>query len=209
MMNQALFFDFDGVILHSVDIKTQAFYEMFLPYGEGIAQQVVAHHTQHGGVSRFEKFKIYYNEYLHKTISEEEIQLLSKQFSALALAKVLNAPFIDGVVDFLENNYQKFDCYIISGTPEIELQQIVTARKLSKYFKGVFGSPKNKINILQEILNTNNYQKNESYFLGDALTDLEAAKHHHLKFILVKGKDNLYLEQLADIVIESFVGLKI
>ena len=55
-------FDFDGVIAESVSAKTDAFREMYLPYGEEIANQVVDYHINHGGVSRFEKFK-YWEKY--------------------------------------------------------------------------------------------------------------------------------------------------
>ena len=36
-----IFFDFDGVIAESVSAKTEAFREMYLPYGIDIANQVV------------------------------------------------------------------------------------------------------------------------------------------------------------------------
>ena len=41
-----IFFDFDGVIAESVDIKTQAFHQMYKIYGEDIAQKVAHHHIQ-------------------------------------------------------------------------------------------------------------------------------------------------------------------
>ncbi|NQU65274.1 MAG: hypothetical protein HQ517_13465 [SAR324 cluster bacterium] len=37
---QAIFWDFDGVIADSVAVKSQAFEEMFAPYGERILNQV-------------------------------------------------------------------------------------------------------------------------------------------------------------------------
>ena len=35
-----IFFDFDGVIAESVSAKTDAFKEMYMPYGEEIAAKV-------------------------------------------------------------------------------------------------------------------------------------------------------------------------
>jgi len=63
-----IIFDFDGVICESVDIKTGAFYEMYLPYGEMIAQKVKEHHIQNGGMSRYDKFE--YLEKNHHKIKE-------------------------------------------------------------------------------------------------------------------------------------------
>ena len=39
-MIKNIFFDFDGVLAESVNIKTDAFYEMFLKYGKDIAEKV-------------------------------------------------------------------------------------------------------------------------------------------------------------------------
>ena len=38
---EAVFFDFDGVILDSVDVKTQAFADMFRQYGPEVERAVV------------------------------------------------------------------------------------------------------------------------------------------------------------------------
>ena len=51
-----LVFDFDGVLADSVDIKADAFAELYSPYGSEIVEQVVAHQLANGGMSRFEKF---------------------------------------------------------------------------------------------------------------------------------------------------------
>ena len=57
-----IFFDFDGVILDSVDCKTQAFEKMYSKYGNDIAKKVKKYHLNNGGVSRFEKFRFWHKE---------------------------------------------------------------------------------------------------------------------------------------------------
>ena len=57
-MIKTIFFDFDGVILNSVNVKTEAFRDMYKQYGDDIAQKVVNHHLANGGVSIFEKFRL-------------------------------------------------------------------------------------------------------------------------------------------------------
>ncbi|MCX5934210.1 MAG: hypothetical protein NTU99_05390, partial [Pseudanabaena sp. LacPavin_0818_WC45_MAG_42_6] len=49
----AIVFDFDGVLVESVDVKTQAFGTLYAEYGDLIVEQVKAYHLLHGGVSRF------------------------------------------------------------------------------------------------------------------------------------------------------------
>ena len=73
MKYDAIFFDFDGVIVDSVHIKTQVFYEMYLPYGKNIAKKAKQHHIENGGVSRFEKFKVYHKDFLGKTLNNDEL----------------------------------------------------------------------------------------------------------------------------------------
>ena len=40
-----IIFDFDGVILDSLDCKTEAFYQMYLPHGEDVANQAADYNT--------------------------------------------------------------------------------------------------------------------------------------------------------------------
>ena len=76
-----IFFDFDGVIVESVSAKTDAFEEMYLPYGKDIAAKVVEYHKLHGGVSRYEKFKYFHKEFLNEVINQEKVDELAIQFS--------------------------------------------------------------------------------------------------------------------------------
>ena len=39
-------FDFDGVLVDSVEIKAKAFNELYRPYGSEIAEKIVFHHIQ-------------------------------------------------------------------------------------------------------------------------------------------------------------------
>ena len=52
-MIKIIFFDFDGVIVESVDIKTKAFAMLFEHEGRDIANRVIDYHLKNSGVSRF------------------------------------------------------------------------------------------------------------------------------------------------------------
>ena len=130
-----IIFDFDGVILDSLDCKTDAFYQMYLPYGKGIASKVREYHISNGGVSRFEKFKIWYKEYLQIDLSEEEIKDLANEFSKLVFEKVINSNPVPGVFEFIKRYHNDFNFYIISGTPHSEIKKICNAIGISDYSK--------------------------------------------------------------------------
>ena len=91
-----MFFDFDGVILDSVDVKTRAFATMLRPYGPEIERAVVDYHLANGGLSRFKKFEYYYEALLKKSIGDEELESLGQEFNKLSMQGVLDSPFIDG-----------------------------------------------------------------------------------------------------------------
>ena len=63
---EVFFFDFDGVIVDSLDIKSQAFGELFKDYGEDVVKKVMDYHLNEGwAMSRYEKFKYYYKNIFH------------------------------------------------------------------------------------------------------------------------------------------------
>jgi HAD superfamily hydrolase (TIGR01549 family) len=173
----AVFFDFDGVILDSVHVKTRAFASMFQQYGPDIEKAVVDYHLAHGGVSRFKKFEHYYQNLLRKPIDEKTMTHLSREFNRLALLDVLKAPFIPGVLETLEDlKRENIPCFVASGTPDEEIKYIVEERNLSPYFLEVHGSPKKKDEILLDIADRYDFNLSACLFIGDAMTDYEAAQ---------------------------------
>ncbi|MFZ4857087.1 MAG: HAD family hydrolase [Desulfuromonadaceae bacterium] len=181
---QAVFWDFDGVVLDSVHVKTRTFARMFNSYGPEIEQAVVEYHLAHGGVSRFEKFKYYYEHLLKLTITEQELITLGEEFSGLALEEVLTAPFIPGALETLQELSRKgIPSYVVSGTPEEEVKRIVFKRALSSFFVEVHGSPRKKAEILADILVRKGYMPEQCLFLGDAMTDYNAAQAVGMRFL--------------------------
>ena len=57
MKIKQIIFDFDGVILNSHIVKTNAFYYVFRKFGEPIAKAAKKHHLKNTGISRIRKFK--------------------------------------------------------------------------------------------------------------------------------------------------------
>ena len=57
---KAFIFDFDGVLVDSVNIKANAFGELFKEFGSEIQKKIIEHHLSHGVMARAEKIKYYY-----------------------------------------------------------------------------------------------------------------------------------------------------
>ena len=190
-MIKAIIFDFDGVLVESVDIKTKAFSELFSDYGPGIVEKIIQHHLAHGGISRYEKIKFYYREYLNVPLSPEELNKLCQEFSALVLQKVIHAPFVSGAMEFLKNNSQKYNLFIVSGTPHEEMVHITQAKGMHMYFMDIFGSPTVKGTHIQNILLDHGLKGKEVVFVGDSITDYRAARTTSVNFLgRVAPRDN-------------------
>jgi len=185
-----IFFDFDGVLAESVSAKTEAFREMYIKHGIEIADKVVEFHINNGGVSRFEKFKHWEKEFFDRDLSEEQIQSKAEEFSSLVLSKVIDSDEVGGSVAFLEKYAETLRFWIITGTPTNEIAIITNKRIIEDYFVGIHGSPQNKKYWTEYIIGKYHLNRKETLFLGDATTDLEAAKHSRLYFALRDNDEN-------------------
>jgi len=182
-MIKAIIFDFDGVLVDSVDIKTQAFAELYKDYGQEIVKSVIEYHLRNGGVSRYEKFKYYHEVLLGKKLTDDETKELGKQFSVLVEDMVVESPWIKSAKVFLDRYHKKVDLYVVSGTPDEELNRIIRDRKMSHFFKMVYGSDKKKGEIANTIVKDNQYLREEVLMVGDSMSDYEGACDAGLKFI--------------------------
>ena len=182
-MLKGIIFDFDGVIAESVQVKTDAFAELYLEYGDEVVKKVVEYHESHGGVSRYEKIKLYHEYFLNKVITNEEIEELANQFSKLVVKKVIDSPYVPGVLEYIDKCYKKYKLFISTGTPTEEMNQILEGREIAQYFTQVFGSPEAKTLHLENILSKYDLQPDELLFYGDSNTDMEAAKDKSIAFV--------------------------
>ncbi|MFT6834735.1 MAG: 2-hydroxy-3-keto-5-methylthiopentenyl-1-phosphate phosphatase, partial [Francisellaceae bacterium] len=55
------------------------------------------------------------------------------------------------------------------------------ARGLSKYFNGIYGSPTKKSDLIASIIKQS--QSKKIMMFGDAVSDFEASRDNHIKFI--------------------------
>ena len=211
MKYQAFFFDFDGVLTDSVEIKTQAFAMLFEPYGKDIVERVVAHHRFHGGVTRKDKFRYYYKEFLNSPLDEKAIVRLCKKFSSLVVDAVVSSPEIPGAEKFLKKWHKKLQCFVISATPDEEMVTIIKQRGLKSYFREVLGSSRTKKNNLEIILRKYNLTPQKCLFFGDAESDYLAAMACNMNFIgIVPGPHAPLLHVAPEIIwARNFIDLSI
>jgi phosphoglycolate phosphatase-like HAD superfamily hydrolase len=204
-MTKGIIFDFDGVICDSVNVKTEAFALMYRKYGDEVVSRVIQFHHDNGGISRHEKFRYFHKEFLGISLTDEEVIKMSDDFSSIVLQRIINSPYLPGVMEFIQRKSFNSMLFICTGTPETEIKIILEAKKINKYFKSVYGSPKTKTVIIQEIMKSYNLLNTQLEFYGDATTDYNAALENDIKFIGVLSKTTEFPD--GTIVINDFTSI--
>lgn len=203
------------MLAESADIKTDAFRDLYGAFGEDIVARCVAHHMHHAGLSRVLKIRKYHKEFLNQDLSDDELASWVQRYSDIVEQKVVKAPAVPGAVEFMSAVQGVLKLYVISGTPEDELQRIVKARKWDPCFDEVHGSPRLKPEIVNDIVVRNNLDKERILFVGDAMTDHDAARDTGVSFLarVAPHHDDIFPEgtktvrdlvQLGEIIRTSF-----
>ena len=177
---QFVFFDCDGVILNSNQIKTEAFRNAVSYYSSQLVDEFIQFHQENGGASRYVKFEYFYKDML----GLDDYSTL-RQYASEVRSGLLKCTEVDGVRNILKlMNCFGIPCFVVSGGDEKELNDVFNIRGLDKYFSGIFGSPATKIQNLGKIM----FDKGDlssSIFFGDSKNDLEAAENYGMDFVYV------------------------
>lgn len=184
-----IFWDFDGVIKDSIEVKTQAFVKLFQPFGAEIAERVREHHEAHGGMSRFDKLPLYL-QWAGEEPSESRVGEFCDQFSLLVLQDVIDSPWVPGVEIYLRTNPHQQIFVLVSATPQEELEQILHALDLTECFAEVFGAPTRKKDAIRLTLAARKLDPHGCLMIGDARADLEAAEANQVPFMLRRHETN-------------------
>jgi HAD superfamily hydrolase (TIGR01549 family) len=185
---QAIFFDFDGVLVESAKIKTDAFRTLFQEYERKTVDKIIRYHQQHAGISRVIKIEHIFNTILEQPLSKDKLEKLVAEYSRLVVERVISAPWIPGAHEFLLQLSPNVSLFIISGTPEPELQFITQQRNITHIFKEILGSPTKKPVHINNLLRNYHLHAENCVFIGDALNDLRAANETKIPFIGIQGE---------------------
>lgn len=188
-----VFWDFDGVIKDSVDVKTVAFEQLFLPHGPELAQRVRRHHECNGGVSRFEKIPLYLS-WTDEPVTSAKVDEYCDRFSKAVLKAVIDSPWVVGVREYLLANSSHQSFILVTATPQEEIYQILSAINISHCFIEVHGAPTRKAQAIKSVLERRQISPYQALMIGDSEADFEAAQKNAVPFILRKTPLNVALQ---------------
>ena len=180
---KVIFWDFDGVILDSMKIRDFGFKEVLKNYPSNEVDQLMEYHNLNGGLSRYVKFRYFFEKIRKECVSETELKELANRFS-LIMKKLLvdNNLLIEDSVMFIKENHTKYQMHIVSGSDGIELRYLCNKLSLSNYFISIQGSPTPKIKLVSDLLDFHHYKNTNVILIGDSMNDYEAADVNKISF---------------------------
>jgi phosphoglycolate phosphatase-like HAD superfamily hydrolase len=184
MSNTKVFFwDFDGVLMNSNEVRDRGFIEVLSEFPQNEVDQLLAFHRKNGGLSRYVKFRYFFEEVRGKSITEEQINELAERFSNIMKRLLVDERLlIDETIAFIKSKYHHHSMHIVSGSDGNELRFLCKALQIDKYFISINGSPTPKKQLVSEVISEFRYNKKDCLLIGDSINDLEAAKENKIAF---------------------------
>lgn len=181
-MIELLVFDCDGTLLQTVDAKTRAFEQVGSLISPEAGAALAAWHRANGGVNRTEKFAWLYRNFLGREITPEETRKLCDLFEDCGLSNIHASEPVPGVLKALEAWQGKIPMRVASGAPQKELEQLLRAKGLHRYFDAIHGYPPGKREQLRTAIRGAGASAYTTVMTGDSQSDLDAAMFLDARF---------------------------
>ena len=197
-----IFWDFDGVIMDSMPVRNRGFEIVLKEFPNEQVELLMQFHLKNGGLSRYVKFRHFFEEIRGEKITEEEIKEWAQKFSGIMRKELVQpALLIEDSLNFIKGNYKKFNMHVVSGSDGEELRYLCEKLEISLYFISINGSPVPKKELVHKLLITHNYTAQDTILIGDSINDYDAAEINDIDFC---GYNNVWLKELKTFYIESF-----
>jgi phosphoglycolate phosphatase-like HAD superfamily hydrolase len=190
----ALLWDFDGVIKESVAVKSDAFEQLFAPFGPEIAARVRRHHECNGGMSRYDKLPLYL-EWAGQAAAPADIAHYDTLFSAAVEQAVIDSAWVPGAMEYLAATHGSQPSTLITATPQAEIERILGALRVYSLFRSVQGAPTPKIEAIRRVIAGLDVRPDAALMIGDAESDLQAAVANGVPFLLRRTPLNRELQE--------------
>lgn len=182
-MPSIIIFDFDGVIVDSNEVRMNGFIRLYQNRYPWAIDEYRRYLRLNSGLSRYKKIEYFYENILR---IEPELMILTKDaedYSSIVTSDVIKAPFIDGSIDFIKKNINRFEYAMISSSDQLELIEICMNRDIDKYFTEILGSPIEKNKNIERFIRNKNAIKSEIVYVGDTKYDEIAALNSGISFV--------------------------
>lgn len=184
-------FDCDGVLLDTMRAKIGAFSrwvpEAHLEHRDAFMERVMSGF----GKSRVRHIRSFYEEILKQPISEPFLEAEVERFAAICEPLCATARWREGSREFVSQCRQNgIPTYVLSGTPQAELEAMLSSNGAAGLFDTIIGSPPAKPESLDRILAETGVPAQRAVFIGDAEADRLAAAHARVHFVYFPSEAN-------------------
>jgi HAD superfamily hydrolase (TIGR01549 family) len=190
---KVIFWDFDGVVMDSNAVRDIGFERVLSEFPKEQVDQLLAFHQANGGLSRYVKFRYFFEEIRNESITDDEILIWAEQFSLIMKELLVNPKLlIDETLNFVKENQGKYIMFITSGSDQNELRYLCQSMGIDHLFTSIHGSPKPKKEWVKELIDMHGYKKEECVLIGDSYNDFEAAEYSNIHFMAFNGTETLH-----------------
>ena len=197
-----IFWDFDGVIMDSMPIRNKGFEIVLKEFPKEQVDLLMKFHLENGGLSRYVKFRYFFEKIRGENVTDAEIKKWAQRFSKIMREELLQPSLlIKDSIYFIKENYKNFNMHIVSGSDGEELRYLCDKLEIFGFFKSVQGSPIAKKELVGALLRDYNYTVEHTVLIGDSMNDYDAAVYNSIDFC---GYNNAALRKLKSIYIKSF-----
>lgn len=189
---KAIFFDFDGVILDTLEAKGKAFARLYTTQTDDQTFKIImTFHLTNGGMNRVEKIKRIHQLLKSEEITETELNNKLEELKQYMKDVLLDCGPIDNyIVPLIKDLSANVPLWVVSAAPRDELLILCDNLKITGCFKEILGSCK-KIEVIKDLLQKINLTSNEVLFIGDAEEDFKASTANNVPFVLKLNSNNI------------------
>ena len=180
-MIKCIIFDFDGVMLNSVNIKGEAFYDLLKGTCSKLQKILENYHYVNLFISRYKKINFILNNYIKEELGNKKKYI--DMVENIIFKKIKNLNFFYCVKSFLNNYYKNKLFFISSSTHTRKLSKILTYTNISKFFIEAFGSLESEITHVNIFKKKYKLKNNNIFFIGVAINDYKASNNYILQFV--------------------------
>jgi phosphoglycolate phosphatase-like HAD superfamily hydrolase len=181
---EAIFFDVDGVLVDSLQVKGEAFALAFADYPSA-RDSIIELHLANGGVNRIDKISQIFANIIGREATEDDLSERVRAFSEAVVEQVVAAPAISGANAALAHWSALAPLHAVSATPAAELELILQRRSIAQYFTSINGWPPKKTDLLPILVRRFGYTPKRCITVGDSAEDEAAASAAGTLFVRV------------------------
>jgi phosphoglycolate phosphatase-like HAD superfamily hydrolase len=171
---KVIIWDFDGTIKDSELRKNNAYFILFQHLNSSYLRGMDQYLKDNIGISRESKITGCM-ELIGLEISSENVRRYLDQFAEIACTEVIASEWIEEVKIYIEENYKNQILYLVTQTPQHEIEQLLSQLNFFKYFKNIYGGIKSKVSCMDTIINNEKIPKSLIAAVGDSQGDSDAA----------------------------------